>query len=312
MDEIGLKLKKDSKLYRELFFNAAKTFKELVDRYKSDFSCNKCSTCCKIRYSKLPPEEIKRLAEEENDAIAQEYLELFAPYDNAPEHEYAKLVISKHDEPIYFYYCKHADEPDKCTNKPFCKDFPDSITTILPQECGYREWQDFIYKKIINEIGPDISQKVNELLDYKKSFECKRTGICCRLAGSEFTHEELKQKALNNDNFAAQFVSVFIPYENIQEARKVYPEYVDYLVDTNEIGEKLNLYHCKYLQGTNECPIYEDRPKICRDFPDNPFCLLPETCGFYKWKEEVVVAAYTYYAMMQVYGFYYEKIRAAM
>lgn len=211
MDKISRQLKKDRLLYRELFMNAAKSFKELMEGYKKNFNTD-------------------------------------------------------------------------------------------------REWKEFILKKIRTEIEPDINKKVQELLDYRKHFLCKRTGTCCSLACSEFSYEELTQRAKNNDNFASQFTSVFVPYENTEDARKVYPEYVDLVLSTLEEGESANFFYCKHRQGKNICPIYEDRPQICRDFPDNPFAIIPPSCGYHDWKEEIIVAAYTYYAMAQIYGYYYEKI----
>jgi len=240
MEEISLQLKKDVGLYRELFFYAANAFKEVVARYKSDFSCNNCRENCEIN-----PDDI-------------------------------------------------------------------SPTANLPAGCSFREWQKLILHKIATEIEPDINKKVQGLLDYRKEFRCNRTGTCCRLACSEFTYEELKQKALNNDNFASQFTSIFVPYTDVEAARAVYPEYVELVLSKLGENETANFYHCKHVQGTNVCPIYEDRPQICRDFPDNPFSIIPHSCGYYNWKDEVLVAAYTYYAMAQIYGFYYEKIREAL
>ncbi|OGI01954.1 MAG: hypothetical protein A2Y25_03010 [Candidatus Melainabacteria bacterium GWF2_37_15] len=315
MEEIAIEQKKNRQLYRELFLNASKTFKELMESYRSDFSCTECGVCCKIRYSKLSPDDIVRLANEENDTTAKEYLKLFVPYESPLAHEYVDLILSKHDEPVYFYYCKHADDRINCEKSSICKDFPDSITTILPKQCSFRHWQQLIMYKISAEIEPDISKKVQEILDYRHQFKCNRTGTCCKLACSEFTYEELKQKASNNDNFAQQFTSIFIPYTDIEQARKVYPEYVDLVLSTlqgDDSGETANFYHCKHLQGTNTCPVYEDRPQICRDFPDNPFSIIPNSCGYHQWKDEVLVAAYTFYSMTQIYGFYFVKIKAAL
>ncbi len=312
MEDIASQLDKDRILYRELFINASKTFKELVKSYKDDFACNKCGVCCKIRYSKLSPEEILQLADEENDPTAREFLELFVPYADKPGHGYAGLIGLKHDEPVYFYYCKYAGSRDNCDKMPACRNFPDSITTILPAECGFRHWQKFMLNKIITEIEPDIDKKMREILAFREQFKCRRTGTCCRLACSEFSPEELRQKALDNDEFAKQFTSVFVPYTNIDEAREVYPEYVELVLSRLERGEKAYFYYCRHLRGNNTCPVYEDRPGICRDFPDNPFSIIPHSCGFYRWKEEVIVAAYTYSAMAQVYGFYSEKIKFAL
>ena len=330
MKNFELQLEKERDLYRELFIKTEKTFKELIHKMKLDFSCINCGVCCKIRYSQFPPKEIFRLANEENDKLSKEYIKLFVPYgadkdfnyikeiclktnnDLAKEVDsaYVEKILSKHDMPVYFYYCR--DLTENCANREkniLCKNFPSSITTILPESCCYKHWQNLIVHRIENEIAPDVTLKIQEIIDYRNKFSCKKTGTCCRLASSEFSYGELQEKAKNNDDFAKQFVSIFVPYKNIEEARKVFPEYIDLLISRLGGKEKLNFFYCKHLQGKNICPIYESRPQICRDFPDNPLSALPPVCGFCEWKEEVTVAAHTFHAMSQIYSFYLEKIK---
>lgn len=341
MEKFELLLNKERELYRELFINAEKAFKDLLKKMKSDFSCSNCAACCKVRYSQLPPEEIFRLAAEENDEIAKNYMKLFIPYgaennfkysknsnisiksnndhaknnNNGAYLEYAENILSKHAGPVYFYYCKNLDKENKCSARQkfsLCAEFPNSISTILSGNCSFKHWQNLALHRIQNEIEPEIELKIKEILEYKNKFKCKRTGTCCKLASSEFSYEELKQKARNNDEFARQFTEIFVPYKNLEQARNVFPEYVDLLIEKLGKNENINFYYCKYLQGENECPIYETRPQICRDFPDNPLSIIPPVCGYYTWKEEVIVAAYTFHAMQQIYGFYKEKIKAAL
>ena len=329
MKQFELQLEQERNLYRELFIKSEKTFKELINKMKLDFSCINCEACCKIRYSQLPPEEILRLATEENEAVSKEYIKLFLPYgidDYAKElciktnndlakkvnASYVEKILSKHEEPVYFYYCRFLDNCPGREKSVLCKNFPTSITTILPESCSFIHWQNLLVHRIENEVAPDIALKIKEIIDYRENFKCKQTGTCCRLASSEFSYEELQAKALNNDEFARQFTSIFIPYKDIEEARNVFPEYVDLLISRLGKGEKLNFFHCKHLQGKNICPIYEDRPQICRDFPDNPLSVLPPVCGYCQWKEEVTVAAHTFHAMSQIYGFYLEKIKNAL
>jgi len=341
MEKFELQLENERDLYRELFLNAEKTFKELLKKMKSDFSCSKCSNCCKVRYSQLPPEEIHKLANGQNDSIAENYIKLFLPYGVDEDFEYSnnskvtvednnhsaekqeckslcnyvKNILSKHSDPVYFYYCKYLDKNNNCTagdKSLLCNGFPNSVNTILPDNCGFKHWQNLVMDRIQNEIEPEIDLKIKEIMDYKNKFQCKRTGTCCKLASSEFSYEELQQKAWNKDEFARQFTQVFVPYKNFREARDVFPEYVDLIVKKFGKEENINFYYCKYLENDNECPIYENRPQICRDFPDNPLSVIPPVCGYYTWKEEVLVAAYTFHAMKQIYGFYLEKIKKAL
>ncbi|HSA06788.1 MAG TPA: YkgJ family cysteine cluster protein [Candidatus Gastranaerophilales bacterium] len=339
MEKLKLQLEKEKELYRELFINAEKGFKDLVKKLKSNFSCINCGVCCKVKYSKLSPDQIFGLANEENDKISKEYIKLFAPYgvnkgfiysknneisveinnnlakkenNNKLSLSYIESILSKHTEPVYFYYCRNLDENNQCIAKEnsfLCDNFPDSVSIILPENCAYKSWQKLIMDTIKNEIEPEIELKITEILNYRSKFSCNRTGTCCKLASSEFSYEEIKYKALNNDRFAKQFAEIFTPYQDIETARKVFPQYVDLLISRCAENEKLNFYYCKHLKDGNICAMYESRPDICRDFPDNPLSIMPPSCGYYAWKEEVIVAAYTFHAMKQIYDFYFEKIK---
>lgn len=163
--------------------------------------------------------------------------------------------------------------------------------------------------KLINEdIPKDIHRKWTQMFSYRENFGCVGCATCCKLACSEFSYEELKQKAQNGDNFATQFVSIFIPYENENEPKKIYPEYFKLLEEKLE-GEKVYFYHCPKLTAENRCCDYENRPQICRDFPDNPLSLLPAACGFAKWKAEVEPTALMLHSMLEIVGFYKERLR---
>jgi len=335
MNKLDLERKKNRILYRELFFEADKTFKEQLNKFKKDFPCAKCHSCCKIRYSPFSPEEIFALSKQE-DVISQEYMKLFTPYgadefftyeqDNEipvefnnkkaleSDNTYVKTVLSKSLEPVYFYFCKHLDE-NKCNYKEksfLCDNFPNSVTTILPENCSFKDWQKFCTDKIKNEIEPDIYVKAEEIKNYSKNFNCDRCATCCNLACSEYSYEELKQKAQNGDEFAKQFTSIFIPYKSLDEAREIFPDYVDLVKQTLDKDENIYFYHCPHLSKDKTCSNYEQRPEICRDFPDNPLCILPTTCGFYEWKEEVMVASMTLHAMTYIYKFYLEKIESVL
>ena len=145
-----------------------------------------------------------------------------------------------------------------------------------------------------------------EILAYRKMFKCSGCATCCRLACSEYSYEELKQKASNGDSFASQFTSIFVPYENFDDARTIYPEYVD-LVMAKTNG-KIYFYHCPKLTIDNRCSDYENRPQICRDFPDNPLDILPEKCGYCAWKEEINPIALMLHSMIAIIEFYKRKL----
>lgn len=186
------------------------------------------------------------------------------------------------------------------------------------------------YRKIFLEVGEEIRQTLEEikpdeipaflnerlkeawanwieLLKRRESHECFGCAACCKLAVSEFSPEELSQKVQKNDNFASQFLSVFIPYESEAEAKKVYPEYFE-LLKEKASGEKVYFYHCPKVTEDNRCPDYENRPQICKDFPDNPLGFLPKTCGFNDWKNEIEDDALKLQALIEIAGFYKNKV----
>lgn len=171
-------------------------------------------------------------------------------------------------------------------------------------------WQKNTLDLLQNNISKEIYRKLNEILAYRTKFKCVGCATCCNLACSEFSPEELKQKAQNGDNFAKQFLSVFIPYNSKEEARKVYPEYIELLEKNKEYD--VYFYHCPKLTEDKRCSDYENRPQICRDFPDNPLSILPSACGYKKWKEEVEPIALMLHSMVEIIDFYILKIKEAL
>lgn len=166
---------------------------------------------------------------------------------------------------------------------------------------------DELSKYLNEEVIKEIWQKWQQILDYRKNFKCSNCAFCCKLACSEFSPEELKEKSQNRDNFATQFINTFIPYENDEDARKIYPEYFELLYAKAQ-GEKVYFYHCPKVKEDNRCPDYENRPQICRDFPDNPLGLLPKNCGFTNWKKEVEPVALMLHSLMEIVDFYKSKL----
>lgn len=187
------------------------------------------------------------------------------------------------------------------------KDFNGDILTEYEPESVGAQWQKDVLDMLENDISHEIYDKWQEILKFRENYECKGCATCCNLACSEFSPEELKKRAENGDNFAKQFTSIFIPYESKEEARMVYPEYIE-LLDEN-ISDDVYFYHCPKLTDCKRCSDYENRPDICRHFPDNPLCILPKSCGFYEWREEVLPIVLMLHAMMEIIGYYKSKIK---
>lgn len=164
------------------------------------------------------------------------------------------------------------------------------------------EFSAYLNEKLLK----DIAKKKQEIYACQKDFDCLGCGACCKLACSEFSHQELCEKAKQGDNFAKQFVSVFVPYKNVDDVKKIYPEYFEMLSAQGE-SEQTYFYHCPKVSSDNRCPDYENRPQICRDFPDNPLGLLPKTCGYSAWSKKIETKALILRAASEIIEFYKQK-----
>ncbi len=185
--------------------------------------------------------------------------------------------------------------------------FEGDIFDIYERDSVGAQWQDAVLEMFEKDISHEIYRKWREILDYRENFHCKGCATCCNLACSEFSPEQLKEKAQNGDKFATQFTSIFVPYETREDAEKVYPEYLKLLSDT--IDEDVYFYHCPKLTTCKRCSDYENRPEICRVFPDNPLSILPESCGFYQWRQEVEPVALMLHSMVGIIDYYKESIK---
>ncbi len=180
------------------------------------------------------------------------------------------------------------------------------VTDKFPVNSDGALWQTKVLDMLENDISKEVYRKYKEILAYRSQFKCVGCATCCNLACSEFSPAELKQKAENGDNFAAQFLSVFVPYASKEDARKVYPEYIKMLEENKE--DNVYFYHCPKLTEDKRCSDYENRPQICRDFPDNPLSILPKSCGYKQWKDEIEPLALMLHSMVEIIEYYKEKI----
>ena len=184
--------------------------------------------------------------------------------------------------------------------------FEGDIFALYEENSLGKQWQSAVLEMFENDISHEIYRKWQELIEHRNNFQCKGCATCCNLACSEYSYDELKERAANGDNFAKQFTSIFIPYESREDAEKVYPEYLK-LLSENTDGD-VYFYHCPKLNECKRCSDYENRPDICRHFPDNPLDMLPESCGFYEWKKEVEPIAMMLHSMVEIINYYKEKI----
>lgn len=178
------------------------------------------------------------------------------------------------------------------------EEFSQTLEKINPQDVP----------AVLNEILKGAWTDWVELLKKRENSNCFGCAACCKLAVSEFSPDELTEKAQNNDNFATQFLSVFVPYQSEDEAKSIYPEYFE-LLKEKAAGEKVYFYHCPKVTQCNRCPDYENRPQICKDFPDNPLAFLPKTCGFKDWKTGAENDALKIQSKIEIVGFYKQRLK---
>ena len=159
-------------------------------------------------------------------------------------------------------------------------------------------------------LSGDYKQKLRadykRIMDKKNEYECNKCGACCRLAVSEYSYEQLKQRAMRGDKYSSDFISVFVPFDNEENAKAVDPEYFA-LLNRMVNEDKIYYYYCPKLD-CNLCSIYASRPNICKDFPHNPLKLLPSKCSFNEWKNEVSHSAMILKAKTDIIAFYKEKL----
>lgn len=186
--------------------------------------------------------------------------------------------------------------------------FKGDIFDTFEKDSVGQQWQNAVIEMFDSDISQEIFRKWTEIIDYRANFECKGCATCCNLACSEYSHDELKKRAESGDKFAKQFTSVFIPYNSKEEASKIYPQYIELLEKNTD--SKVYFYHCPKLTKNKKCSDYENRPNICKVFPDNPLDLLPESCGFYEWKKEVEPVAMMLHAMVEIIDYYKSKINS--
>lgn len=117
---------------------------------------------------------------------------------------------------------------------------------------------------------------------------CHMCGKCCRMSTTSTPYEELKKLAAEGHQGAIDFLSIFVPYKSIEEARKVEPEVVDNIIKQLASDGKFDentttFYGCKYLRDDNLCSRYETRLDLCKHCPSTPWSIVPPGCGFEGW-----------------------------
>ena len=190
-----------------------------------------------------------------------------------------------------------------CTLK--CNVEKKDIFADFPVGCAYKDWQAHALSFLTGEYKQKLKNTYTALMDKKEEFKCNQCGDCCRLAVSEYSYEQLKQRAYRGDKFSEDFVSVFVPYNSEEEAKMANPEYFETL--GNLVEDKTYYYYCPKMKD-NLCSDYENRPNICKDFPHNPLKLLPSKCSYNEWRNKVAKIAMLLKAKTDIIEFYMQKL----
>ena len=238
----------------------------------------------------LAEEQSKTLNEQYND-IKNNYEEIFI---EAAESIRKELDTFKPENPC-------AD----CVVKD-CKIEKKDVFAPYPAGCKYRDWQMQALTYLAGDYRQKLKAAYKSIMDKKNDYICNCCGECCKLAVSEYSYEQLKQRALRGDKYSADFISVFVPFENEEDAKKINPEYFEMLNLLVE-DERVYYYYCPKVKD-NLCTIYENRPNICKEFPHNPLKLLPKECSYNAWKNAVSHDAMLLKAKTDIINFYKEKL----
>lgn len=122
--------------------------------------------------------------------------------------------------------------------------------------------------------------------------QCAMCAQCCNFASPSSSIDVLREKALQNDEFAQDFISIFEPYSSLEEVKKLNPKIVESAIEIISKGENkitletLQFYKCKFISESNKCLVHEDRPQLCRNYPDTPYLLFAPDCAYENWSKE--------------------------
>ncbi len=141
-----------------------------------------------------------------------------------------------------------------------------------------------------------MSSYEENYLAKRPQYLCHMCGKCCRVVTTSIQYSQLLKMSKSGDKAANDFLSLFVPYDSVEAARKVDETVVDNIIHHLKIDGKFNeneitFYFCKYLGDDNLCSRYETRLDLCKHCPSTPWSIVPPGCGFEGWlfwqREEV-------------------------
>lgn len=180
--------------------------------------------------------------------------------------------------------------------------------------------------------GRSVLETLDTVKEKRDSIDCGQCGVCCRVASSEFTYDELREQAKAGDVFAEQFTRVFLPYPSLEDAKVAYPNVIAAMakesgqdsstenkpsntpteLEANQPKEKtLSVYHCPYVGEDNKCTLYGDpkRPALCESYPENALVFVADECAWSDWKQTYHSDTVKAHAMLAVCQTYTQRIQ---
>ena len=133
-------------------------------------------------------------------------------------------------------------------------------------------------------------------MDHKLCKDCK--GFCCDDIGVRSAPHELQnsyhRSIKRGERVKEDLITMSIPGSGVHlwiDIHLIYPMLVfthqDNVHPDGDIQTEYTVYHysCKHHnKKTKDCDIYEERPMMCRSFPDSGFC------GYRKVRDKRVIA----------------------
>lgn len=122
--------------------------------------------------------------------------------------------------------------------------------------------------------------------------ECGQCGLCCTVATPSSPSIELLRRAGQGDAYSRDFLNLFEPYESMDELNKKFPDFIQRALNLASKSPKFKssdqvvFFRCRFVGQNNTCKIYEDRPNLCREYPDTPFLLMHPGCSYESWSKE--------------------------
>ena len=137
---------------------------------------------------------------------------------------------------------------DGCSNKDCKIEKKDIFSPYPPTGCKLREWQMQAITYLTGDYRQKLKAAYKAIMDKKENYECNQCAACCMLSVSEYSYEQLKQRAMRGDKFSEDFISVFVPFDSEEDAKDVNPEYFE-LLNTLVEEDKIYYYYCPKLKN---------------------------------------------------------------